>query len=85
MPAKIIHGPGKLAGPCRDPDCGHAQCMVERRCAAAYCTLCGDEIGYNRVYYTAIEYHGKKGPAHVSCYTSWPYGNKRRESSLSVL
>jgi len=61
MAAATTPGPGKLYGPCVEP-CAHIDCACARREAAALCIVCGEPIGYDRLWYQTDE-----GAAHAPC------------------
>ncbi|MDF2434898.1 MAG: hypothetical protein JWP44_4529 [Mucilaginibacter sp.] len=49
MAAISIPKPGSSAGPCLD-DCKHIDCAELKAEAAAACPLCGEPIGYGRLF-----------------------------------
>lgn len=51
MAAGTISKPGTLYGPCVDENCGHTDCAASRKMAATACALCGEPIGYERLFY----------------------------------
>lgn len=43
--------PGKIMGPCLDPDCDHPGCAARREAAASRCHFCREQIGFKNAAY----------------------------------
>ncbi len=51
MAAGTISKPGDQYGPCLDESCEHTDCAASRKQAATRCNICGEAIGYERLFY----------------------------------
>jgi hypothetical protein len=65
MAASAIPAPGTEFGPCLSEDCVHRDCACSRREAAAQCRICGESIGFERLWYASVD--GIEGAVHASC------------------
>lgn len=50
MAAGVLPAPESIYGPCKD-ECVHTDCEMTRSMAAAVCSICGEEIGYECRFY----------------------------------
>ena len=61
IPASQIEAPGQGYGPCKEA-CAHRDCAWQRETIARPCSLCGQSVGFGRLFY---EYDGDV--AHRAC------------------
>ena len=48
----LLPKPGTKTGPCKD-ECEHIDCAKTRSMAESMCSICDEEIGYERAFYAS--------------------------------